>query len=317
MHAGRRASIQGAPKPCCQLEMLLSCRRRKAGGLSLAVWNIGPTASLWGMPWRLHVLFLLAARQHSTRGQSPSCGTRACSDSGPAGGRNEPSSTGERWAVPRAGHTRCSKAGSLEMGDLSPAQARAYLAAQGVAEEDAAGVVEVTGGRLLHLLSALEVLAEGGSVQGVRALVCLACTRLGKQQRWCTVIWGEAARGHWIVHQQQPERAGLRLVKALVAQQRREGASPGISTVEWNRLVPAPAVRLRLCPCSWLACVRLDAWCKRRGALGACRFVPAQDKDVLLSSNCFARRYCERRYREPRVVFEGHCVAMYAKEHLV
>ena len=40
--------------------------------------------------------------------------------------------------------------------------------------------------------------------------------------------------------------------------------------------------------------------------------VDAQDKDVLLSSNCFARRY-----RDPRVVFEGHCVAMYAKEHLV
>ena len=69
----------------------------------------------------------------------------------------------------RAGHTRCSKAGSLEMGDLSAAQATNFLQRQGVADKDAARVVDVAGGRLLHLLAAVDVLHRGGSAEGAHA----------------------------------------------------------------------------------------------------------------------------------------------------
>lgn len=65
-----------------------------------------------------------------------------------------------------AGQSRCSRAGSLEISDLSGAQSLAFLARQGVAAKDAARVVDVAGGRLLHLLSAIKVLRGGGSADG-------------------------------------------------------------------------------------------------------------------------------------------------------
>lgn len=65
-----------------------------------------------------------------------------------------------------AGQSRCSKAASVEMGDLSEAQALQYLEKRGVALKAAAAVVHVTGGRLLQLMSAVEVLQHGGTPEG-------------------------------------------------------------------------------------------------------------------------------------------------------
>jgi hypothetical protein len=82
-----------------------------------------------------------------------------------------------RFFFLRAGQSRCSKAGSLELGDLSEAEAHGYLRAQGVGEKDAARVVEVTGGRLLHLLAALEALGQGDSVQGEGSCFFALCAK--------------------------------------------------------------------------------------------------------------------------------------------
>lgn len=52
------------------------------------------------------------------------------------------------------------------MGDLSEEQALQYLEKRGVAAKAAAQVVDVTGGRLLQLMSAVEVLEQGGTPEG-------------------------------------------------------------------------------------------------------------------------------------------------------
>jgi len=52
------------------------------------------------------------------------------------------------------------------MCDLSDAQALQYLEKRGVAPKAAAAVVHVTGGRLLQLMSAVEVLQHGGTPEG-------------------------------------------------------------------------------------------------------------------------------------------------------
>ena len=65
-----------------------------------------------------------------------------------------------------AGQSRCSKAGSLEVRDLSEGEALDFLRLRDVPGKAAAQVVDVTGGRLLELLAATEVLQQGGSAQG-------------------------------------------------------------------------------------------------------------------------------------------------------
>lgn len=55
----------------------------------------------------------------------------------------------------------------MELGDLSEEQALAYLGKRGVPPKIAGSVVEVTGGRMLQLMAAAEVLQRGGNAQGV------------------------------------------------------------------------------------------------------------------------------------------------------
>lgn len=56
------------------------------------------------------------------------------------------------------------------MGDLSEAQALQYLEKRGIAAKAAAQVVDVTGGRLLQLMSAVEVLQRGGTTEGAQIM---------------------------------------------------------------------------------------------------------------------------------------------------
>ena len=59
----------------------------------------------------------------------------------------------------------------MEMGDLNEAQALQYLEKRGVAAKAAAQVVDVTGGRLLQLMSAVEVLQRGGTTEGAQCKI--------------------------------------------------------------------------------------------------------------------------------------------------
>lgn len=56
------------------------------------------------------------------------------------------------------------------MEDLSEPLALQYLEKRGVAAKAAAQVVDVTGGRLLQLMCAVELLQAGGTSEGVRAI---------------------------------------------------------------------------------------------------------------------------------------------------
>lgn len=72
-----------------------------------------------------------------------------------------------------AGQSRCSKAGSLEVRDLSEAEALEFLRLRDIPGKAAAQVVDVAGGRLLELLAATEVLQQGGTAQGDQDSPCL------------------------------------------------------------------------------------------------------------------------------------------------
>ena len=79
-----------------------------------------------------------------------------------------------------AGLSRCSKAASVEMEDLSEPLALQYLEKRGVAAKAAAQVVEVTGGRMLQLMCAVEVLQGGGTSEGVRMIAIAAAVAAPK-----------------------------------------------------------------------------------------------------------------------------------------
>lgn len=79
-----------------------------------------------------------------------------------------------RWTGCCAGQSRCSKAASVEMEDLSEQLAIQYLEKRGVAAKAASQVVDVTGGRLLQLMCAVEVLQAGGTSEGVQICCCAA-----------------------------------------------------------------------------------------------------------------------------------------------
>ena len=59
------------------------------------------------------------------------------------------------------------------MRDLSEGEALDFLRLRDIPGKAAAQVVDVTGGRLLELLAATEVLQQGGSAQGKQGLFCL------------------------------------------------------------------------------------------------------------------------------------------------
>ncbi len=60
------------------------------------------------------------------------------------------------------------------MEDLSEPLALQYLEKRGVAAKTASQVVDVTGGRLLQLMCAVEVLQAGGTCEGVHIICCRA-----------------------------------------------------------------------------------------------------------------------------------------------
>ncbi|EIE19695.1 hypothetical protein COCSUDRAFT_44528 [Coccomyxa subellipsoidea C-169] len=117
------------------------------------------------------------------------------------------------------GQSRCSKAASVEMGDLSEEQALQYLEKRGVAAKAAAQVVDVTGGRLLQLMSAVEVLEHGGTPEDVRRLALVAAEAEFQKVG--------------LLDDTPQSAAGLRVVQALLQ-------ADNIASDQWNRLVPSP-----------------------------------------------------------------------------
>ncbi|CAL8471350.1 g10892 [Coccomyxa elongata] len=150
------------------------------------------------------------------------------------------------------GQSRCSKAASVEMEDLSEPLALQYLEKRGIAAKTAGQVVDVTGGRLLQLMCAVEVLQAGGTSEDVRQLALASA---------------EAEFQNVGLLDDTPQSAaGLRVVQALLRNR------DGISSNEWNRLVPSP-----------------------------------MDKKELLRGNVFSWRF-----RDRRIGFENRSVAVYA-----
>ncbi|CAL5228312.1 g11418 [Coccomyxa viridis] len=121
------------------------------------------------------------------------------------------------------GQSRCSKAASLEILDLSEGEALELLCRRNIPSKAAVEVVNVTGGRLLQLLAAAEVLQHGGSSQDVRR-IALSGAETEFQK---TGLLDET-----------PQRsAGLRAVHALLHRSHCKG---GIDMETWNELVPNP-----------------------------------------------------------------------------
>ncbi|CAK0785858.1 hypothetical protein CVIRNUC_009070 [Coccomyxa viridis] len=121
------------------------------------------------------------------------------------------------------GQSRCSKAGSLEVRDLSEAEALEFLRLRDIPGKAAAQVVDVAGGRLLELLAATEVLQQGGTAQDVRR------TALSGAQAECQKTG--------LLDETPQRRAGLRAVHALL---QRLPCRDGIDMDTWNSLVPRP-----------------------------------------------------------------------------